>query len=455
MQTQGKQIVLILAAYATLLIIIGAAGRGGGTESKTVVPTPQPTATFTFPPPVQTNAITQSNGASLLYIRREKVSAGAGFETLMLWNVAEQAVKEVRSVSPTSGNTFAGFAGATHATQFLDLRGSGDRERHLYLREFQTPSSYQQAQQFFLKTDLDAHTVYRVPVNLANQQPVFAISADGTKVAWCDVEKGFSIYEFATEISVPVANDRICRLGSSGPTFSRDGRTIYYGWGFYELGDNTDMELAKRTAREAGHGFRAITLASGEDKILIPAVNERNEWQQSPIVLWDNGYVYERQGLFINPYSEAFEVRRLPERPFDYLTSDDIERLPVVVSVTLASERGKRVQGTLITADGKGMFYKLSTQGKQYEELGYVDFASGKKQFPIPVPAFEGSVTIFPSIDENNLFYLDGYIPTLKDGVPNYDTTTFKLYRTDIRGQYAIIEQGEIDPLAIGIAFGK
>lgn len=240
------------------------------------------------------------------------------------------------------------------------------------------------------------------------------VSPGGFKIVYCDEDGGLVFYNLNVanfgqgehpKINVASQNQLLCtnRNPQGGYWFSRDGNTIYY------------LNFSE---------FRKLNLNSGIDEIL----------NDSPYSFWDSTEGRDKQ-FFNNAYDKMVEidgqnglviVKTVPLKNFDYITQTQAMKWPVVAQFS-----NSNVSQTMMTEDGKGIFYLHENTTTTSVDFGYYDLETNKDHFPIF--SYSNSKTwghpeLVGAYNKSNLIYI---VESAKDD-PAHDSV---LYDGSVNGK--------------------
>lgn len=264
-----------------------------------------------------------------------------------------------------------------------------------------------------------------------------AISALGDKAAWCGGANppAVTIHDFSNNANTEISDQDICGLNVNKLTFSKDGSKLYYVRGFYELmGDYTAAQV-KQLAEKGHNGVHVIEIATKKTALVFPI------YDFSSIVFWNDPSINYGSNFIVSSQSNALEIRKLTNANFDYLTPDDISKLPIADTLKIPNQYSL---DWLVTEDGKGIFYNSTEhQGYSSNNIGYYDIENKQNYFPLPdVQGFAPSVTLVAAIDKSHLYYLGGI---QRAGQPAM------LYQTDYQGNNLLVDRAAQQILKVSI----
>jgi len=264
-------------------------------------------------------------------------------------------------------------------------------------------------------------------------------SEDATKGLWCS-KGGLKLFDLATRIEIPFKKNTSCGLGVYLSGLSRDGTTVYYSKGFYELYGDYTKEQLEVMSRKAQIGSHALSVTSGEDQWIAT----------SSILVWNNSAINEKQSIVITPavfertWPFIIEVKKI-QTPFEFLAKEQFESLPTITTLQIP---GRSFEQYELTADGAGIFYHLTPADGHNDvrnEFGYFDIKTSTNYFPIPSIPTSDQLRIAAALSKDALYYTD------TRSVPSGSAPTMTLYRTDSDGHNEVIDSaiGYIFPAGI------
>jgi hypothetical protein len=394
---------LIGAAVLILLALIGVAAyaysRGNG-----YVPQSQAMATTT----------TENASYALLYADIDQFKNGPysdsfGYKTSL--TVVDPATREKQSVGSTNVNLDIDDLGIIGGT-------SPDAHEFYYVEK---TNAYRNT---IVKSNLDG-TATSSKLVIQQKLWAFAVSPDGRYVAWCSGSQGLSVYDFTNDTTHTLPNPSPCDSKYAQLSFSRDDGRVYY----------------------TGDGFRMFDLATGKDTQINPS-----ETLNTKYVLWDDPLVNLAAHVMLSPKTDTagnasgYDVKRLSDISFDYLTPEQINALPTIATFTVDNPLD-----IVLSSDGTGAFYS------KQEKLGYFDFPTQVNTFPIANVPVEGRPRAIAAVNKDALFYtaqkeLGNYKDTGDDKYGKYVHYADELHMTTVTGDDALLTSktsGDIDFIGI------
>ncbi len=245
-----------------------------------------------------------------------------------------------------------------------------------------------------------------------------AISADGTRIAYCLDERTIEISTVPKMEKTVYAAPHFCDIGNSGLRFSRDGSQLLTHRGYYE-----NYRDCVKSAEECARLEQEEDLANGIGIYSLDVSTHQETYLGTDA--WAG--VPGPSGRMLHETPTGVQVRDASGVSV-VLSQAQYESLPLIASTTLITKPHTYIWDTKLTLDGTGVWYAIYGTDSD-PSLGYYDFSEKKNYFPLASTSYEFDILVQP-LNKNTLYYV------LRDGGQSDDA---KLYQASLSGTPKLI----------------
>ena len=197
-----------------------------------------------------------------------------------------------------------------------------------------------------------------------------------------------------------------CSRNRAVRTLSQDGTTVFYTEGLYEAYGLGEEDL--RRLRNESKKLRAFSFTTSTSTI----VAEEGGW-----LLYNSGKINTTSNIYSQPirkkaldnaeYTRGFTFYQLTVSTFDFLTYEEVSRLPEMSSFNLGEKW--HIDEFLFTPNGETMVFgaRSTVQESAREEVfGFYDIYEDKLIFPISITGDNDSARLWQAPDKDNAFII-------------------------------------------------
>lgn len=208
-----------------------------------------------------------------------------------------------------------------------------------------------------------------------------------------------------------------CSRSRAMRALSRDSATVFYTEGLYEAYGLGEVEL--RRVRNESKKLRAFSFTTGTSTV----VAEEGGW-----LLSNSKNINTASGIYSQPirkkasdnaeYTRGFIFYQLPMSAFDFLTYEEVAKLPEVNSFEI--DEKWNIDETRFTPNGKTLVFgaRSTAQGSARKEVfGFYDIYKNKLIFPISIEGENDSARLWQTSDKDNAFIITSRRGENREGI--------------------------------------